>query len=61
MGDVQKILFKPRARGASADDDIKPQKFFGSQLSIQAEKWKDEKFLTEDDRIGSFLDYLHKY
>ena len=62
MGDV--LHGKPfRKRVVSHDDDIVPHKFFShhSLPSAQAEKWKEETFATEDDRIGSFLDYLSKF
>ena len=63
MGDVKNALLKPRSRGVSHDDDLTPHKFFQqhSMSTALAEKWKEETFVTEDDRIGSFLDYLNKF
>ena len=63
MGDVQKFLLKPRSRGVSHDDELTPHKFFQQHTlsTALAEKWKEETFDTEDDRIGSFLDYLSKF
>lgn len=58
MGDMIFNKKKARSRIQSTDDEIITAKI--GALPVLPEQWKDEKFENEDERIGSFLEHLHR-
>lgn len=58
MGDIIFNKKQARARIQSHEDNAITDKI--KYLPTLPNHWKDEKFENEDDRIGSFLEHLHK-
>lgn len=58
MGDIIFNKKMARSRIQSTDDEVITDKI--KFLPTLPNQWKDEKFENEDDRIGSFLEHLHR-